>query len=71
MPTLHERIVARNSERHDKQIAVIRDLIRQGKEIAIRNAKEQRELRASLRELTNSLKRGTNAQVRRKLPDLQ
>ena len=83
MPTLHERVLAleknavradQRMERAEKQMLVIRDLIREGMRIVVQNAKEQRELRASIRELqasvrelTNSRKRGPNGRVKSKL----
>jgi hypothetical protein len=57
-------------EEHNKQIKVIRDLIREGMRIVTRNAVEQRQLRASVKELVNSLKRGSNGHSKRKL-DIQ
>ncbi|HTX34013.1 MAG TPA: hypothetical protein VME43_03295 [Bryobacteraceae bacterium] len=77
--TLHERVLAlektalrhdKQMSRHDKQIEVIRNLVREGIRIVVQNAKEQRELRVAVRELTNSLKRGSNGHAKGKV-DLQ
>jgi hypothetical protein len=72
MKSLSERVEAleRTALRHDKQIQSIRNLVEQGMRIVVKNAAEQRELRASVKELVNSPKRGANGHDKRKA-DLQ
>lgn len=72
MPTLHERVtrLEASDAKHDKQIKAIRDLIHEGMRVVLRLAKENTRLQASVTELTNSLKRGANGHVKRKI-DLQ
>ena len=70
--TLHERVTAleRTALRHNKQLETIRNLLERGTRIVVDLAVNQRKLQASVNELTNSLKRGTNGHTKRKL-DLQ
>ena len=67
--SLHKRVLAleRTALQHDKQIKAIRDLVREGMRMVIRFHAENRQLAASVRELTNSLKRGSNGHGKRKL----
>jgi hypothetical protein len=79
MATLHERVVAleRGAIEHDKQIKAIRDLVEVGMRMMVESRKEMAAIRKELRvlgksvqQLTNSLPRGANGHVKRKL-DLQ
>ena len=69
---LHERVaaLARAALPHDKQLESIRNLLKRGARVVVQIAASQRELQASVTELTNSRKRGGNGQARRKA-DLQ
>jgi len=60
--TLQERVAVleRNAAQHDKQIKAIRDLVQIGMRLMVETRKDLRALAASVRELTNSLKRGPN-----------
>ena len=67
----------RRDAQHDKQIKAIRDLVQEGMRLLIETRKEGRatrkELRAiatNVRDLTDSLRRGSNGHNKRKL-DLQ
>jgi hypothetical protein len=55
-PSDRVEALERTALRHDKRIQSIRSLIEQGMRIVVRNAAEQRELRASVKELVTSLK---------------
>ena len=77
--TLADRVAAleKRSLKHDKQFEVVGKLIDRGMRMVIELAARQRKfdvqlnkLHADVRELTNSLKRGTNGHVKRKL-DIQ
>jgi hypothetical protein len=70
MATLHERVVAieRGAVQHDKQIKVIRDLVRVGMQLRVETRKDVRVLTKNVERLTSP--RGTNGHVKRKL-DLQ
>ena len=70
--TLADRVAAleRSSLKHDKQFEVVGKLIDRGMRMVLKLIAEQRKLHADVRELTNSLKRGSNGHVKRKL-DIQ
>ncbi len=77
--TLADRVAAleRTSLKHDKQLEVVGKLIDRGMRMVIQLAASQRKfdaqlnkLHADVKELTSSLKRGTNGHVKRKL-DIQ
>jgi hypothetical protein len=54
-------------ERHEKQLESIRNLLDRGTRLVLQLAAGQRRLQASVTELTNSLKRGSNGHTKRKL----
>ena len=70
--TLADRVAAleRPSLKHDKQLEVVGKLIDRGMRMVLKLVAEQRKLHADVRELTSSLKRGTNGHAKRKL-DIQ
>jgi hypothetical protein len=67
--SLSDRVegLERNALRHEKQIQVIRRLIEEGMRMLRINIREQRELRVSVKELVNGMKRGSNGHGKRKL----
>ena len=77
--TLADRVAAleRTSLKHDKQFEVVGKLIDRGMRMVVQLVASQRRfdaqlnmLHADVKELTNSLRRGGNAHVKRKL-DIQ
>jgi hypothetical protein len=67
--TLKERVDwhDRQFERHERQIASIRDLVKEGIKLVIESRKEMRELRAMQKQLINITKRGTNGHSKKGL----
>ena len=63
----HVAVLERSATEHDKQIKAIRDLVQTGMRLMVETRKDLRALAIGVRELTNSLKRGSNGHTKRKL----
>jgi len=77
--TTQQRLTAleRSADQHDKQIKVIRDLVREGMRLMVETRRDLRTLATGLKnltsnvnDLTNSMRRGSNGHTKRKV-DLQ
>ena len=60
----------RSAAQHDRQIKAIRALMQEGMRLMVETRKDLRTLAVSVKELTSSLRRGSNGHTKRKL-DLQ